>query len=427
VARTTGVLPRIGIATLIGPGLMVAATGVGSGDLAGATVAGANYGLVLIWAILLGAFLKFALTEGIARWQLATDSTVVEGWADHLPGWVRVYFGAYLVLWTVFVSAALANACGLGISHLTGGAISTAWGAVIHSLFGCAFVWVGGFAGFEKAMKLLIGLMVATLALCAALTFQDLGGTLKGALVPVVPAGSTASLLALIGGVGGTITILSYNYWMREEKIRGAAFLRYVRVDLVVAYTVTAVLAVAVLLLANRAFFVTGVDLNSATMVPQMAASLGTTLGPVGSFAYGIGFWGAVFSSLLGVWQSVPYLFADFYGIIKRYPAHIRNRLTQVTSTPYRVALLFITLVPIPLAFLQRPVWLLVAYTIVGSLFVPFLAATLLYLNNRVNWTSPVPRNGRTANAAMILALAFFLFVGLQDIWTRLRDVLGAS
>ncbi len=412
----TKVLPRIGMATLIGPGLMVAATGVGAGDLAAATVGGANFGLVLIWAIVFGAFFKYVLTEGIARWQLATDTTIVEGWGQYLPGWIKVYFGTYMIIWTISVSAALANACGLGISNLTGGAVSTQWGAVIHSLFGCAFVWIGGFRGFEKLMKLLIGLMVFTIVLCAVLTFQDVAGTLKGTFVPSVPAGSTGSLLALIGGVGGTITILSYNYWMREEKMSGAAYLKYVRADLIVAYVVTAVLAVAVLLLANQAFFVSGVELNSATVVQQMAASLGNTLGPLGSFAYSIGFWGAVFSSLLGVWQGVPYMFADFYGIVRNYPRDVRNQITQVTSTPYRVALVGITLVPIPLAFIGRPLFLLVTYTIVGSFFIPFLAATLLYLNNRVKWDSPLKRNGWGANVVMVLVLVFFLVIGMRDV-----------
>ena len=410
------VLPRIGMATLIGPGLMVAATGVGAGDLAAATVGGANFGLVLIWAIVLGAFFKFVLTEGIARWQLATDTTVMEGWGQHLPGWIKVYFGAYMILWTMAVSAALANACGLGISNLTGGAISTAWGAVIHSLVGCAFVWFGGFRGFEKIMKLLIGLMVFTIVLCAVLTFNDVAGTLRGTFVPTIPDGSTGSLLALIGGVGGTITILSYNYWMREEKMSGAAYLKYVRADLIVAYTVTAVLAIAVLLLANQAFFVSGVELNSATVVQQMSASLGNTLGPFGSFAYSIGFWGAVFSSLLGVWQGVPYMFADFYGIVRKYPKDVRAKITNVTSTPYRVALIFITLVPIPLAFQERPLFLLVTYTVVGSFFIPFLAATLLYLNNRIKWDSPLKRNGWGANFVMVLVLVFFLAIGMRDV-----------
>ena len=97
---------------LAGPGLVVAATGIGSGDVVSATVGGARYGVVLLWAIVAGAFFKFVLSEGIARWQLATGKTALEGWADHLPGWVKWYFGAYLLIWTVAVSAAGSRSAG---------------------------------------------------------------------------------------------------------------------------------------------------------------------------------------------------------------------------------------------------------------------------------------------------------------------------
>src|SRR5262245_45041370 len=103
---------------LAGPGLVVAATGIGSGDVVAATVGGARYGVILLWAIAVGAFFKYVLNEGIARWQLATGRTALEGWAAHLPRWVTYYFGAYLVVWTVAVSAALTNATGLGIANL---------------------------------------------------------------------------------------------------------------------------------------------------------------------------------------------------------------------------------------------------------------------------------------------------------------------
>jgi Mn2+/Fe2+ NRAMP family transporter len=70
---------------LAGPGLIVAASGIGSGDVISATVSGANYGVTLLWAIALGAFLKFALNEGIARWQLATGLTALEGGPNTCP------------------------------------------------------------------------------------------------------------------------------------------------------------------------------------------------------------------------------------------------------------------------------------------------------------------------------------------------------
>lgn len=403
------------LVALLGPGLIVAATGIGSGDVVSATVGGATYGLTLLWAIALGAFFKFVLTEGIARWQLATGLTVLEGWTTYLPRWVRVYFGLYLTLWTVAVTAALTNATGLGIENLTGGLITRPWGAVLHSLLGCAFVLLGGFQGFERVMKLLVAVMGFSVLACAVLTFPPPADILRGVL-PRVPSGSNMYVLSLVGGIGGSITMLGYSYWMREEKIAGAGSLRYVRADLSVAYVFTALFGMGVMLIAHQAFFVSGIPVSDAQAVSKMAAMLGASLGPLGFYAYGVGFWAAVFASLLGVWQSVPYLFADFYGALRNVPDEVRRRMTAVTSAPYRTALAFITLAPLPFAFVGRPLFIIVTYTIVGSLFIPFLAATLLYMNTRIVWTTPVPRNHWTTNVLLVTILILFVAVGIQEI-----------
>ena len=400
---------------------MVAATGIGSGDVVSATVGGARYGVVLLWAILAGAFFKFVLQEGIARWQLATGKTALEGWADHLPAWVKWYFVVYLVLWTVAVSASLTNATGLGIANLTGGAIPQSWGAVMHSLIGFAFVFFGGYNNFEKFMKLLVGVMGFSILFCALFTLDNPGAAVQGMLLPTIPAGSGTYVLSLIGGVGGSITMLSYNYWMREEGMRGSGFLSYVRGDVAIAYLFTAIFGSSIMLIANDAFFTAGVALRDAEAVPRMAAALGTVLGEFGRLAFSIGFWAAVFASLLGVWQSVPYLYADFYGIIKKVPLDERAAMVKVTGTPYRLALAWISLVPIPFAFTGRPIQIVVTYTIVSSFFVPFVAATLLYLNNRVPWTGPVPKNSWTTNLLLVAILVLFAVVGLQEARAALR------
>jgi len=413
--------PSVSFLKLAGPGLVVAATGIGSGDVVSATVGGARYGVVLLWAILAGAFFKFVLSEGIARWQLATGKTALEGWADHLPAWVKYYFGAYLLLWTIAVSAALTNATGLGISNLTGGAIPQSWGAVMHSLIGFAFVWFGGYGSFEKFMKVLVGVMGFSILICAIFTLNDPLPAAQGLVMPIIPANSGTYVLSLIGGVGGSITMLSYNYWMREEGMRGSGFLSYVRGDIAIAYIFTALFGISIMLIANDAFFLHGVTLKDAEAVPKMAAALGTLLGTFGRLAFSVGFWAAVFASLLGVWQSVPYLYADFYGILKQMTPEARQDIVKVTSTPYRIALAYITLVPIPFAFTGRPIAIIVTYTIVGSLFVPFLAATLLYLNNRVAWTEPVPKNSWITNLLLIGILLLFAVVGAQEAMGALR------
>ena len=162
-------------------------------------------------------------------------------------------------------------------------------------------------------------------------------------------------MLSIIGGIGGSVTMLSYNYWMREEKLAGPEQLGYVRGDITIAYLFTALFGMAIMMTANQAFYVPGVAITNAQAVTKMAEMLGSILGAFGRYAYSIGFWAAVFASLLGVWQSVPYLYADFYSILKKLPPEERARVTKVTSTPYRLALVFVTLAPIPFAFTGQP------------------------------------------------------------------------
>ena len=203
-------------------------------------------------------------------------------------------------------------------------------------------------------------------------------------------------MLSVLGGVGGSIAMLAYNYWMREEGMAGREWLSFVRRDITIAYVFTAVFAVAIMVVATAAFHVPGVAITNAQAVTRMAETLDDTIGVAGFYAYAIGFWAAVFASLLGVWQSVPYLFADYYGLLRGYAPAARADLTTATSPPYRLALLFITVVSLPFAFVDQPLFIIRTFTIVGSLFIPFLAGTLLYLNNvKLPAASGVPEEHR--------------------------------
>jgi Mn2+/Fe2+ NRAMP family transporter len=416
VAIITPVPPTTTVVRLIGPGLLVAAAGIGAGDIVSATMAGSAHGLRLLWVVALAAFLKCFLNEGIARWQLATGMTAIEGWSAHLPWWVHVYFACYLVIWTVSVGAALTSASGLGIATLTDGAIPRSWGAVAHSIAGGTLVLIGGFTGFEKVMKVLIATMFFSIIACAALTFSDPVAVLGGLFVPGIPAGGGASVLSVLGGIGGSIAMLAYNYWLREEQMVGPRWLGFVRADIAIAYAYTAVFGMAIMVVANQAFHVPGVQITNVQAVTKMAETLGAIIGPAGFYAYAIGFWAAVFASLLGIWQSIPYLFADYYGLMRKSERARREQLTAVTSTPYRLALLFITVVPIPFAFIDQPLIIIRTFTIVGSLFIPFLAATLLYLNNfRIPEASGVPKNSALTNVVLAFALILFAIVGASE------------
>ena len=154
---------RLGFFRILGPGILVAATGVGAGDLATAGFAGSQLGTAVLWAVLVGAFLKFVLTEGLTRWQLATGLTLLEGTALKSGRFVGWLFFPYFLLWTFFVGSALISACGvtlyaiLAASHsslatsLDPNTAKVIFG-IISSLAGLSLILLGGFPLFEKIM-----------------------------------------------------------------------------------------------------------------------------------------------------------------------------------------------------------------------------------------------------------------------------------
>ena len=190
----------------LGPGLIMAASGIGASDVLTATIGGATYGVQLLWAVLLGAFVKFVLSEGMARWQLATGTTMLEGWARHLPRWILFAFAAYVVLWAVAVSGALITGCGLAVENLTGGAVPHSWGALAHAAVAFAFIFGARTRGFERAMKPLIVVMFVGIVTCAAFAFGEPVAVLKGLALPTIPTDGGAYVLSVIGGIGGSLT-----------------------------------------------------------------------------------------------------------------------------------------------------------------------------------------------------------------------------
>ncbi len=356
----------------LGPGVIMAASGIGASDIIAATVSGAVCGRALLWTLALGVFLKFVLSEGIARWQLATGTTALEGWARHLPRWVLALFAGYLVLWATAVSGALVSGCGLAIENITRGAVPRTWGGFAHAVVAFALIYSAHAKGFSRVIKPLIVLMFVSIVLCAALTFSDPFSAAKGLFVPTIPPAGGPHIFSLIGGIGGSLTLLSYNYLLREENKVDPRNLRAVRIDLMIAYLFTAFFGLSVMLIAHRAFYVPGIAITDREAVSRMAEQLAAITGPAGFYIYSIGFWAAVAASLFGVWQTIPSVFVDCYSLLGRIPREHHERALRLTSRQFRAALIFMALVSLPFAFIGRPLLVVIAFTILGSFLSPF-------------------------------------------------------
>jgi Mn2+/Fe2+ NRAMP family transporter len=397
------------------PGLLVAATGVGAGDLATGAFSGSELGLAVLWAVLLGAFLKFILSEGLARWQLVTGETLLEGALLRAPAPLRWAFLGYLVPWSWFVGAALIGACGvtaqalLPISEdaLQGKLI---WG-VVHSALGLVLVWRGGFQLFERMMSVAIGVMFVTVVATAVMLGFEPGEVARGLFVPSVPDADGEGLawtIALIGGVGGTLTLLCYGYWIREAGREGPSWIKACRADLAVGFSVTAIFGVAMVMIGSRI----AVDGRGSGLIVALADALEGELGAAARWAFLLGAWGAVFSSLVGVWQSVPYVFADFWRLRRGSDAPA-GEAVDTSGRVYRSYLLALAIIPVfglTVSFKQAQL----AYAVVGAAFLPLLALALLVLLGSKG-ACEQHANRWWTQLVMIVTLLFFAAAGVMQ------------
>ena len=407
------------ILSLIGPGLLVAATGVGAGDLATASFTGSQLGTAVLWAVVVGAFLKFVMTEGLARWQLATGETLLEGAVHRLGRGVGWLFLPYLLLWSFLVGSALMSACGVTLHAMIPVFEDASQGKVVFgmlsSVVGLALVLTGGYRLFERVMSVCIGVMFVTVLVTAALVWPSTSEVARGLLLPTIPDlqdGGLTWTVALMGGVGGTVTILCYGYWIREKGRSGTQFLRACRIDLGAGYTMTALFGIAMVIIGSTV----EIEGGGANLLVALAERLAGPLGAPGKWVFLIGALGAVFSSLLGCWQAVPYLFADVWALTRqrRSVDALESATVYTRSLPYRAYQLAIATVPmLGLFFSFREVQKV--YAVAGALFIPMLALVLLILNGRRAWVGALKNRGLTV-AVLLTALIFFAWIGFVRI-----------
>ena len=219
---------------------------------------------------------------------LATGTTLLEGWVTRLGSWIQWLFVPYFLLWTVMTGGAMISGCGVaGAGLIPLGDPDTSriiWG-IVHSLVGLALVWVGGFRVFEKIMAVCIGVMFVGVLITAVLLRPDWSAVFSGVFVPTVPAGGSPWVLGILGGVGGTVTLLAYGYWIRETGREGKSGVRICRLDLGVAYTLTALFGMAMVIIGSRIT----VEGQGAQMAVQLADQLGLVLGPFGKWMFLLG------------------------------------------------------------------------------------------------------------------------------------------
>ena len=120
-------------------------------------------------------------------------------------------------------------------------------------------------------------------------------------------------MLSLAGGVGGTITLAAYGYWLREKGWTTPQFMRVMRIDNNIAYLVTGIFVVATLIVGAELLYSANIAVAEGEKgLLSLADVLEDRYGDWTGKLFLVGFWAAAMSSLVGVWNGVSLMFADF-------------------------------------------------------------------------------------------------------------------
>ena len=216
----------------LGPGFILSASIVGSGELIATTLVGAKAGFVLMWFLIFSCLVKVAVQIEFGKHAISSGETTMASF-NVLPGprWGRANWSIWTWLLLMLVKM-------LQVGGIVGGVVLAAaelfpWLADYPyrpiAAYGIALsvsilVFRGYYLLIERASLVMIGAFtVFTFASLIALQTTDMAITsseLLGGLIPSFPSETMLLVIAIgafgITGVGGD-EIMAYNYWLIEK------------------------------------------------------------------------------------------------------------------------------------------------------------------------------------------------------------------
>jgi Mn2+/Fe2+ NRAMP family transporter len=290
---------------------VITAAFIGPGTVTTATLAGARFGVTLLWALLFATVATIVLQEMSARLGLATGAGLGQALrATKGPPWLGV--GLAALAGTAVVSGAAAyeagnlTGAGLGLESVTGVPLK-GWVGIGTVLAGL-LLWTGRYRIVERVLAVCVAVMGFVFLTTAIMVAPHLGTLLGGVFVPRLPTGAEFTALALIG-----TTIVPYNLFLHAAAVRerwsDPRDLPAVRLDLLVAIGLGGIVSAAIVVTAAAAL--DGTQVHSAG---DMARQLEPLLGPWASHAFAMGYAAAGVSSAITAPLAAAYTVLDVLG-----------------------------------------------------------------------------------------------------------------
>jgi Mn2+/Fe2+ NRAMP family transporter len=254
-----------------GPGILFASTCIGVSHLVQSTRAGADYGLILLVAILLANVFKYPFFEFASRYTNATGKSMLDGFLEVGRWTLLVYLMITLLSMFVVTAAVTFVTAGLLGNLLPGITLATEyWAAIVFSV--CIGILVlGKYRVLDSLLKIVAAVLVIS-TLVAVASAMHHGRVAPEA--PLIPEGLLEGrgiifIIALMGWMPTAVDMSVWTSLWTEERIRQTGYhpkLRETLLDFNIGYLVSAFLAVFFLLLGALLLYGTDVALQDSAL-----------------------------------------------------------------------------------------------------------------------------------------------------------------
>lgn len=365
----------------VGPGIFLIGYNIGTGSVTTMAKTGAEYGMKLLWALVLSCLFTYVLMVAYGQVTLVTGQTAL--WSLQRR-FTSMSLGKLLALY-ILISLVLGELLALmGIMGIVadllqegawiafGTQVSTLWITVFLAIGIYALLWNGSYAIFEKFLIVFVILMGICFILVFALVRPSLSVIAEG-LVPNIP--NVEGSLGLVAAIAGT-TCSAAVFVMRStvvaEKGWGINHLAQEKRDAMVSATMMLIISGIIMAVAAGTLYVKqpNMKLENTVDLIRLFEPLG---GRTAALILILGITGAGLSTIFPIVLIAPWLICDYLG----RPRDIRSPLFRILGF---VGVLFCFGMQL---MEQRPIGLMVFSQAFQACILPAVAIPIFVLINR--------------------------------------------
>ncbi len=400
------------------PGIFLLGYSIGTGSVTAMAKAGADYGMALLWTVLLSCFITYFLINLYGKFTIFTKETALEAFRKHIHPAVGIFF---IVALTTNISGSVIGVMGIIADvcyEWSKKFVAEGIAPVYFAAFFITLVYLlflnGKIKFFQKVLTVIVAIMAACFLVNFFILTPPLAEIAKG-LIPGIPATDTDNTAFLVVASMVGTTVFSGLFIIRTTLVKEAGWtitdLKAQRQDALFSAGMMFLISATIMAAAAGTLYVQGITLEN---VSEMI----TVLEPLsGSFAvaiFAIGLVAAGVSSQFPNVMLLPWLLSDYH----RQPFDMRKK-------SYRIMVFFISLLGLVVPVFQaKPIAVMIASQAFGALILPATVGCIFYLGNK---PSVMGKHTFSVTTNIILSLIFIFslvmgYLGILGLIATLKD-----